>query len=308
MELRQLRYFTAVAEELHFGRAAERLHIGQPAVSQLVRRLERELGVELFDRTSRHVRLTPAGAVLLPEARSVLAAADRARVVLDEHLAARDGSLRVGTSTGMGERLDAVLDVLARQSPGVAVELVYAPTADRLAQVAVGRLDAAFVRGEQGEHPGLRVVPVWREPLVAVLPAGHPLAAAGEVEPAELAGLPLRLTSRRNNPPLVDLVVSACREAGFRPQSGPVPTALQDTLAAIGAGTPMWTVVYAAHAARLRFPKVAFVPFRAPGLTMTTALALPGSQPTAAAQALLAACAKVRAEAVDAANPVDHIG
>ena len=299
MEIRQLQYFTAVAEELHFGRAAERLNIGQPAVSQLIRRLERELGVELFDRSPRHVRLTPAGSRLLPQARAVLAAVERARAVVAEELAVQRDSLRIGTSTGMGERLDDVLTAFAELAPQAAADLRYVPTRDRLEQVAEGALDAAFVRGEQEEDERLRIVPVWQEPLVAVLPAAHPLAAHAELSLAELAALPLRLTPRRNNPPLVDLVLSACRDAGFEPVPGPPSTALQDTLAAIGSGTPMWTVVYAAHAAQLRTSRVAFVPFGAPGLTITTGLALHRTRPPRHARALLEACARARVRWTD---------
>jgi DNA-binding transcriptional LysR family regulator len=298
VELRQLRYFVTVAEELHFGRAAERLHIVQSAVSQQVRRLERELGTDLFDRSPRHVRLTAAGTRFLPEARAVLAAEERARAAVAGFAGARSGTLRVGTSTGLGTHLDRVLDAYAALAPDIAVELVSAGTRDRLERVATGDLDAAFLRGGRpgGAHPpegaeGVRVVPLWTDPLVAVVPGRHPLAAAGEVALRDLAALPLRLVPRRVNPPLVDLVVTACHEAGFEPVPGTPGGSLQDSLAAIGAGTPMWTVVYAAEAARLRAPRVAFLPFRGAGLAMTTCLAVRRGAPSRAVELLLRACA-----------------
>jgi DNA-binding transcriptional LysR family regulator len=273
MELRQIEYFVAVAEDLHFGRAAERLHIGQPAVSQQLRRLERELGADLFDRSPRHVRLTAAGASLLPEAREVLAAVARARAAVAAVPARRASILRIGTSTGLGEHLERLLDELARLAPDVGVELTAAPVADRLDQVADGQLDAAFVRGPvQDDGRGLRAVALWRDPLVAALPARHSLASRNYVTFADLAALPLRLTSRGANPALVDLVVSAFHEAGCEPTSGGPTTTLTDTLAAIGADASSWTVVYAAHAALLRTTRIAFVPFAAPGLALTTHL------------------------------------
>jgi DNA-binding transcriptional LysR family regulator len=281
MELRQLRYFVTVAEELHFGRAADRLHIVQSAVSQQVRRLERELGTDLLDRSPRHVRLTAAGARFLPEARAVLAAADRARAAVAGFSGAGARALRLGTSTGLGVHLDRVLDAFTALAPGVAVELVAAPARERLAMVARGELDAAFLRGDRapgaaGEESadGVEVVPLWPDPLLAVLPARHPLAAGPDVELRDLAALPLRLVARRANPPLVDLVVSACHEAGFEPVPGPPGGSLQDNLAAMGAGTAMWTVVYASQAARLHAPRVAFLPFRGTGLALTTGLAV----------------------------------
>ncbi|MFF7970878.1 LysR substrate-binding domain-containing protein [Streptomyces sp. NPDC007905] len=283
MELRQLTYFVAVAEELHFGRAADRLHIVQSAVSQQIQRLERELGAELFDRSPRRVRLTAAGERLLPEARSVLAAAERARTAV-----APPSGLRIGTSTGLGAHLDRVLAAFAERAPQVPVELFSLPVAERLARVAAGRLDAAFVRAAE-PPPGVRVLPLWPDPLVAALPATHPLAARPEVALADLADLPLTLTPRRNNPALVDLVVGACHTAGFEPRPGPVNGSLQDTLATIGS-RPLWTVVFASHARVLRTPRVAYVPFRAPGLALPTGLAVSAADPPPHLKKLLLAC------------------
>ncbi|MEU8032882.1 LysR family transcriptional regulator [Streptomyces sp. NPDC049099] len=283
MELRQLSYFVAVAEELHFGRAAERLHIVQSAVSQQMQRLERELGAELFDRSPRRVRLTGAGERLLPEARAVLAAAEKARAAV-----AAPAVLRLGTSTGLGAHLDRVLAAFAERAPEVPVELISLPADERFARVAAGRLDAAFVRSAE-PPPGVRVVPLWSDPLVAALPATHPLAARDEIDLADLAGLPLALTPRRNNPALVDLVVGACHAAGFEPVPGPAGGTLHDTLATIGA-RPLWTVVYASHARVLATPRVAYVAFRAPGLALATGLAVSAAAPSPHLEKLLSAC------------------
>ncbi|MEU9114057.1 LysR family transcriptional regulator [Streptomyces sp. NPDC048483] len=311
MELRQVRYFVMVAQELHFGRAADRLHIVQSAVSQQVRRLERELKADLFDRSARQVRLTPVGERFLPEARALLAAEERARAVVADLAATRAGVLRVGTSTGLGAHLDRVLDALAELAPEIRVELVAAPARERLERVAAGELDAAFVRGDAedgGSSPavkargegraGLTFVPLWQDPLVAAVPARHPLASSpGTVALADLADVPLVLTARRNNRPLVDLVVSACHDAGFAPVPGPQPGSLDNTLTAIGACGPsdaLWTVVYAAHAQRLSTPRVDYLPFRNPGMELTTSLAVQRTAPPAGVDLLLQACAARR--------------
>ncbi|WP_426503835.1 LysR family transcriptional regulator [Dactylosporangium sp. McL0621] len=288
MELRQLRYFVTVAETLHFGRAAELLHIVQPAVSQQIRRLERDLGADLFDRSPRRVVLTAFGREFLPAARAVLAAADAARAVAARAADPGHPTLRLGTSTGLGDHLDRVLERLARA--GFAVELVSAPVGERLTQVAEGRLDAAFVRGTVTK-PGIRAHDAWRDALVAVLPTAHPSAGAPAIDLADLAGLRLMLTARRNHPALVDLVTAACAAAGFEPTPGPATGTLQDTMAAIGAGTDLWTVAYAAHARTVHNPRVAFVPFRDPALSLPTRLAISTSAAPATAAALTKACA-----------------
>ena len=291
MELRQLEYFIAVAEELHFGRAADRLLIGQPAVSQQIRRLERELGAELLDRSPRRVRLTAAGERLLPEARAVMAAAARARAAAAATQAAPAGKLRLGTSVGLGERLERVLDAFTGLAPDVTLELVAATAQDRLARVAEGTLDAAFIRSPVRERGhGLRAVPLWRDELVAAVPARHPIAAGTYAAFADLAKLPLRLTARRNNPALVDLVVAALSDAGRGPVSARPASNLPDTMAAIGADGTSWTVVYASHAALLRTTRVAFVPFEPPGLSLTAYLALRREPPAPLLDLFLRAC------------------
>jgi DNA-binding transcriptional LysR family regulator len=289
VEIRQLTYFVTVAEELNFGRAAERLHIVQPAVSQQIRRLERELGVQLFDRSSRHVRLTSAGERLLPEARAVLAAAGRARQVAAGIAAGADGILRVGTSQGLGERLDHTLEQLGKIAPGLQVRLVSAPVSERIARVRAGDLDAAFARAVTSA-PGVELLPVWQDPLTVALPATHALAARPAIQLSQLAGIPLRLAPRENNPPFHDLILSACADAGFEPLPGPPLTTAQDTLAEIGTGPPAWTVLYAAAAGLMPVRRVAFRPLA--GLTVQTCLAVPPGPPTPALRHLLNACAQ----------------
>jgi DNA-binding transcriptional LysR family regulator len=292
VELRQLHTFVVLAEELHFGRAAERLHIVQPAVSQSLRRLEAELGVTLVDRSTRRVALTDAGQRLLPEARAVLAAAQRASDAIARPGAA-SAALRLGTSTGLGERLPRLLAELGRRAPERTVELVRVPAAERLRRLVDGGLDAALLRGATS-HPGVRLEPVWSDPIVVALPAGHPAARAEQLALAELALMPVRLPERDGNPPLVDLVVGACRAAGFEPRLAPALND-KDMLAAIAGGSPTWTVYYAAQAEVIA-GMAAGVAFRAlvdPPLVMPTLLALPAARRDPAYDTLVGACRAV---------------
>ncbi|MFF0461799.1 LysR substrate-binding domain-containing protein [Streptomyces mexicanus] len=163
---------------------------------------------------------------------------------------ARETVLRIGTGRGMGERLERVLEALAGGSPGTRVELVSAMPAERLRRIAAGEWDAAFVRGVLEAAEGVRQVPVWRDELVVALPAGHPAPRADTVDLSALADLPLCLTGRRNNPLVVDLVETACADAGFAPVPGP-PTARCRTPWRRWRREPTgWTVAYTAAAHR----------------------------------------------------------
>ncbi|MFJ9950033.1 LysR family transcriptional regulator [Kitasatospora sp. NPDC091207] len=296
MELRQLAYVVAVAEQGGFGRAAERLGIVQSAVSQQVQRLERELGVVLFDRSTRRVRPTAAGERLLPEARAVLAAADRTRRVAAEIAAGADGTLRLGALHGPGDRLYDILAALADLAPRLRVRLTRAAPAERLALVRSGALDAAFVRGPATE-PGLDLLPLWSDPLYAALPADHPLAGAAPGGPApggpaplplaHLRDLPLRLAPRAHNPPFHDLVTAAWHAVGgTAPVPGPPFTTLRETLTEIAADAPSWTVFY--RVSELPpVPRIAYRPLA--GLTVTTSLAVRSGPPPPALRRLLQA-------------------
>jgi DNA-binding transcriptional LysR family regulator len=278
-----------VAEHLHFGHAAEALSIGQPAVSQQLARLERELGVNLLDRSSRRVRLTPAGSRFLPEARAVLAAVERARTTATDATPRQPvTTMRIGSSAGLGDRLARVLGALEAMDPPVVAELVTAPTRARLERVAAGQLDAAFVRGVTSA-PGVELIDMWLDRLLVLLPARHELAALDVVPLRELAGLPLRIVGRRANPPLVDLVLGACADAGFTPTLADHPEAVEDVLAAVASGPPSWSVLYEPHARMLNLDRVVFRPSDPP-LGLMTALAVPEAATTATLAPLLRAC------------------
>jgi DNA-binding transcriptional LysR family regulator len=180
MELRQLEYFVAVAEELHFTRAAAGLHIAQSGLSAAVRALERELGAELFTRTTRRVELTAAGRVLLVEARRTLAAAQAAREAVAAVGGLLSGTLAVGAEQCMGAPDPAeLLAGVQERHPGIEVTLEHAGSRRLLERVRGGRLDLALVAGADPATEGVELEPLGVQPLVLLCPAGHPLAAAG---------------------------------------------------------------------------------------------------------------------------------
>lgn len=296
MEVRQLRYFVAVAEELHFGRAAARLGIVQPAVSQQISRLERELGVRLLDRTPRRVALTGDGIRLLAEARAALAAIDRVQAVADDLVAGRAGTFRLGTSPFLGHRLLAGVTVLREQAPGLDLRLVDGTPVEHADAVAAGRLDAALVRGVVARE-GIRAIRLWDEPLTAVLPADHP-AASGSVTPAKLADLGLRLPPRAADPALHDAVLARCALDGVVPARGRDVGSTEDAAVEIGAGARDWTVVLDDHPG-LASSAVALRPFDPP-LTLPGHLLIGQAQTPSCVSALVAAFGDVPAEALAA--------
>jgi DNA-binding transcriptional LysR family regulator len=218
VELRHLRYFVAVAEERHFGRAAERLHIAQPPLSQQIRRFEAELGEPLFHRTTRSVELSPAGAALLERARGILADVDAA--VEDARRAARGeyGRLAIGfTGSSTYALLPSVAVALRHALPGVVLDLrgeLLTPA--QVARLVDGTLDLALLRPPVGERD-LCLEVLRSEPLVAVLPESHPLAGADTVPLERLAGEPFVTYPSHFRSVLHDAVEDACAAHGFKP-------------------------------------------------------------------------------------------
>ncbi|HVX43497.1 MAG TPA: LysR family transcriptional regulator [Mycobacteriales bacterium] len=287
MELRQLQYFVTVAEELHFGRAAERLHIVQPAVSQQIRRLERELDLALFDRSSRHVRLTGDGERLLPEARAVLAAADRTLALAGRLATGKSGSLRLGTSPDLGPRLERGLETLRQCTPDLDITLVHQSIPQQLQGIRAGEIDIALMRAATATA-GLQAIPMWTEALDVVLPADHPLAAGPTVALKDLQDMTLRLPDRSGDPFFHDFVIKACTDAGFVPHIGRPATNQQDTVTEIGLSTDSWTVRLGNTPLTSR--SVAIRPLE-PALTIPGQLVMPAGKPTECTRNLLAAFA-----------------
>jgi DNA-binding transcriptional LysR family regulator len=256
-ELRLLRSFVAIAEEGSLTRAAARLHIAQQSLSQQVRTLEAQLGATLLERTSRGVRLTPVGAVLLREARALLAQAERATVAVQRAAAGEEGELRVGFLSSVANYLmPPVVRVFGERHPGVALEVQEVSIARLVAALREGRLDAGLTRPPQVDD--IVTETVMTEPVAAVLPEGHPLAARAELQLSELAGEPWVLTPRSSWPPWHRLYDEIFAAAGFAPRVVQRGTSVQNLLALVAAGVGVTRLPLSSRT--MRDSGVAFVP------------------------------------------------
>ena len=218
IEIRHLRYFVAVAEELHFGRAALRLHIAQPPLSQQIRRLEEMLGHALFLRTSRDVRLTAAGEELLERARHTLAKIDADVAAAQRIGRGEAGTLTVGfIGSGMLTALPKMLGRYRRQYPQVDLQLREFHTAALVSALLNGTMDVGFLR-DAGEVDGLHIEVMFREPFVVVLPRKHALAEQKTVAVKSLQNEPFVLFSRSYGNVAWKKTVAVCEEQGFLPR------------------------------------------------------------------------------------------
>ena len=238
MELRHLRYFQAVAEELSYSRAAERLHIAQPALSRAVQEIELELGGPVLDRNRRRVSLTPAGKVLLRETAIIFERWEEAMRRVKRTAAGEEGELRLGyigppTQPFLGR----MLAEYRKHFPRVAVHLEERTPERVWEMLAKGRLSAAFTRPvSAAPASGLRTLLLRSERFGAVVPASHPLAARKSLPWKALTNEPLVLLARREGVSSHDGVLAACRQAGFAPRLAYTPSLIGTVLSYVEAG------------------------------------------------------------------------
>jgi DNA-binding transcriptional LysR family regulator len=272
VEYRHLKFFVAVAEELHFTRASARLRIAQPHLSQEIRRLEREIGVELFVRTKRSVALTPAGHAFL----------DRVRVVMDNTADAvyaaqrasrgETGRIRLGFVTVAA--LDVIPNATARfrsAYPSVEVLLKDVQSDEGLEALRTGQLDLCLLHPPRTVDPVLDIETIWLEPLVAVLPPNHPLADKQRISLRRLKSEPWVLVHREIASRLHDEVLAACAAAGFEPRVVQRTRRLTTTISMVASG--IGVALLQITSAQLAFGGAVFRQLRPPKINIPVAFA-----------------------------------
>lgn len=271
-ELRQWRQFVALAEELHFGRAAARLHMTQPPLTQAIQGLERQIGVPLFIRTRRSVALTPAGLALLPAVRRLLAAAESLPQVAQAAAAGLAGQLRLAFVSNVAYGpLPEWLRGFRQAHPDVALQLREATLDVQLAAFDADEIDAGFVLHAPGAvPPGLGAWPALTEPLVMALPASHPAAQLPALRLRDVAAEPLVIFPRQIAPSLYDAVLAAYRAHAATPLIGQEAIQMQTIVNLVSAGMGLAWVP--ASVTQLQRPGVVYRPVVDAALQCQTSL------------------------------------
>lgn len=238
IDLRLWRQFLAVAEELHFGRAAHRLHMTQPPLTQAIALLERHLDVRLFERNKRRVELTAAGAALIPEVQALMSRAARLRPLARAAAAGETGHLRIAFVSTIGfTHLPRWVRAFRERHPGVQLELIEATADVQLDAFARGAIDGGFMLHAPGGAPAhLEHLAVDREALLLALPERHPLATARRLELVELMQAPLVIFPRHIAPSLHDAIFATYQQAAQTPQVAQEAVQMQTIVNLVSAG------------------------------------------------------------------------
>jgi DNA-binding transcriptional LysR family regulator len=280
---RQLLAFVTVAEELHFGRAAERLHISQPPLSQLIRRFEKEVGTPLFLRTTRSVKLTPAGQILFDRSRHLIDQGNAMLIGVRQAAAGQCGTLTLGfTSTAAYDALPRAISAYRERYPDVRLLLHEQKTSSELWQeLLAGRLDAALLRRQASMSDSrFRFLLVGREPLVVAMPAQHRMASLAKVRLADLRDEPFIAFAERTSHYFHALIGALFERAGFEPRAvteSVLPTMLSLVEAGVG------VALVPESAATVRRDKLAFRQLRGRHTAAELHVALPADGANAAA-------------------------
>ena len=235
MEIRHLQYFLAVAEELHFGRAAKRLHISQPPLSRQIRQLEDEMGVTLLQRTKRRVVLTNAGRILAEEARSILQQIEQATTLTREAGPETENRLLVGYSPHNSSIALRTLRAFTERHPNAHVLLMSLATALQIDALRVGRIDVGLLT-LPAYHEDLTVDIILRDRLVVAMPRNHPLAKRRLIPVRALADETIIIFPRHLNAKRHDLIIGMCRGAGFSPRFMHEVDSIQITMELVSKG------------------------------------------------------------------------
>lgn len=238
MELRHLRYFVAVAEELHFTRAAVRLGIKQPPLSVQIRQLEREMGAPLIRRLTRGIELTESGVLLLEESRRILGHAERIKILVQSRARGETGNIKIGFASGtdFDPLVPRIIRTYHDRYPGVALSMELRTTLLLAEGVRSGEIDVAFSWPPVGEGEGLVSELLVEEPMIVVMPAGHPLARHRAVPLKALASENFILFPRTQNIILHDAIIACCLRAGFSPRIGQELAQITPAIHLIAAG------------------------------------------------------------------------
>lgn len=259
MKLHFLRYFTVLAEELHFGRAAQRLAITQPPLSSAIKALEEELGVQLLSRSSKHVDLTPAGAAFLDEARQILERVARAGSVAKAVAGGMRGRLEVGmTGSQVYREVPAIVRDFAVASPAIEVVLHEMGTAEQLVALLHGQLHAGFVN-VSAVPPQLASLALADDRFVLCLPQDHPRARQAKVDLRDLAGERFVMFSREVSPANYDNVIAIFSRAGIHPRTVHAARQWLTICAMVAQG--LGIALVPSSISRSRVDAVRFVPF-----------------------------------------------
>ena len=302
MELRQLRYFVMLAEELHFARAAHRLGIAQPSLSTQIQALEAGLGAKLFSRGSRVVTLTPAGAVFLEEARLTLVQADKALAVGRRAGRGELGIVRIGMA--LGSTLSGVPSIVMAQYrkryPEIDLQLSIVSPIRQVEGLRSGALDVGFLLPPSAPQEGLEFIKLFTEEHMIALCSDHPLASRSHLEAADLAGESFLVMHPENSNGIYESTMQFAKHGGFIPRITRIERDLIALLSLVGAGFGMLLV--SESVGRISVPNVAYRPLRGFASNISIAAAYRRNEKGSPIRSFLQACSDYKTAAMTTAN------